>query len=142
MREALWITSRCAILWHTPPPRRCCKEHERRCRNCCVSWNERSNTPSLQIPASCGGRRLRSFAGTWCSSPHSAMSLEHSPSVVFLMGPTCAGKTAVAMDLVERLPCEIVSVDSAMIYSVIYIGTAKPSTDELTRAPHRLNDNH
>ena len=68
------------------------------------------------------------------------MSLEHSPSVVFLMGPTCAGKTAVAMDLVERLPCEIVSVDSAMIYRGMDIGTAKPSRAELTRAPHRLID--
>lgn len=60
--------------------------------------------------------------------------------VIFLMGPTCAGKTAVAVDLVERLPLSIVSVDSAMIYRGMDIGTAKPDAATLAQAPHRLID--
>lgn len=60
--------------------------------------------------------------------------------VVFIMGPTASGKTNVAMDLVARFPCDIISVDSAMIYRGMDIGTAKPSPEELTAAPHQLID--
>lgn len=60
--------------------------------------------------------------------------------VVFLMGPTASGKTELAVHLVERLPCEIVSVDSAMVYRGMDIGTAKPGPEVLARAPHRLID--
>ncbi len=56
------------------------------------------------------------------------------------MGPTCAGKTAVAIELVQAFPCAIISVDSAMIYRGMDIGTAKPCAAELSRAPHRLID--
>ncbi|AGA91129.1 tRNA isopentenyltransferase MiaA [Thioflavicoccus mobilis 8321] len=56
------------------------------------------------------------------------------------MGPTAARKTELAVQLVERLPCEIVSVDSAMIYRGMDIGTAKPGPEILARAPHRLID--
>jgi tRNA dimethylallyltransferase len=59
---------------------------------------------------------------------------------IFLMGPTGAGKTALALELVERLPCEIVSVDSALVYRGMDIGTAKPGPEVLARAPHRLID--
>lgn len=62
------------------------------------------------------------------------------PSAIFLMGPTASGKTDLAMALCERLPCDIISVDSAMIYRGMDIGTAKPTADELARAPHRLID--
>ena len=62
------------------------------------------------------------------------------PPAIFLMGPTASGKTDIAMQLVERLPCEIISVDSAMIYRGMDIGTAKPRREELARAPHRLID--
>lgn len=62
------------------------------------------------------------------------------PSAIFLMGPTAAGKTDLAIELCERLPCDIISVDSAMIYRDMDIGTAKPSAGELSRAPHRLID--
>lgn len=62
------------------------------------------------------------------------------PPAIFLMGPTASGKTDLAMALCEQLPCEIISVDSAMIYRGMDIGTAKPSADELARAPHRLID--
>lgn len=60
--------------------------------------------------------------------------------VVFIMGATASGKTSVAMDLVTRLDADIVSVDSAMIYTGMDIGTAKPTADELERAPHALVD--
>ncbi len=65
---------------------------------------------------------------------------ESLPPALFLLGPTASGKTELAMALRERLPVEIISVDSAMIYRGMDIGTAKPSAEELARAPHRLID--
>jgi tRNA dimethylallyltransferase len=62
------------------------------------------------------------------------------PPAILLMGPTASGKTALAVELVERLPCDIISVDSAMIYRGMDIGTAKPGPEVLARAPHRLID--
>ncbi len=62
------------------------------------------------------------------------------PSVTCLMGPTASGKTALALEWVEKHSFEIVSVDSAMIYRGMDIGTAKPSKDELAQAPHHLLD--
>jgi tRNA dimethylallyltransferase len=56
------------------------------------------------------------------------------------MGPTASGKTDLAVSLVKNLPCDIISVDSAMIYKKMDIGTAKPSADILAQAPHRLID--
>ncbi|MGB0205027.1 MAG: tRNA (adenosine(37)-N6)-dimethylallyltransferase MiaA [Neptuniibacter sp.] len=56
------------------------------------------------------------------------------------MGPTASGKTDLAMKLYDSLPCEIVSVDSAMIYKGMDIGTAKPDAETLQRYPHRLID--
>ena len=60
------------------------------------------------------------------------------PFVIFLMGPTASGKSALAMQLTQQLPCDIISVDSGMIYRGLDIGTAKPSFQELQLAPHRL----
>ena len=54
------------------------------------------------------------------------------------MGPTASGKTDLAISLVKQSACEIISVDSAMIYRGMDIGTAKPSLEELTLAPHHL----
>ncbi|WP_415898257.1 tRNA (adenosine(37)-N6)-dimethylallyltransferase MiaA [Neptuniibacter sp. QD57_21] len=56
------------------------------------------------------------------------------------MGPTASGKTDLAMKLYDHMPCEIVSVDSAMIYKGMDIGTAKPDHETLARYPHRLID--
>lgn len=56
------------------------------------------------------------------------------------MGPTCSGKTDLAIQLTQKIPCEIVSVDSAMIYREMNIGTAKPNAETLAIAPHRLID--
>ena len=59
---------------------------------------------------------------------------------VMLLGPTASGKSAVAMALAERFPVEIVSVDSAQVYRLLDIGTAKPSRAERARVPHHLID--
>ncbi|MFG6157248.1 tRNA (adenosine(37)-N6)-dimethylallyltransferase MiaA [Halomonas sp. 1390] len=62
------------------------------------------------------------------------------PPAILLMGPTAAGKTDLAIALHERLGCELISVDSAMVYRDLDIGSAKPEPEELARAPHRLID--
>lgn len=59
---------------------------------------------------------------------------------VYLLGPTASGKSAIALALAERLPAEIVSVDSAQVYRGMDIGTAKPDRATLTRVPHHLVD--
>ncbi len=64
---------------------------------------------------------------------------QNSPAIC-LMGPTASGKTALAIELVQRLPLEIISVDSAQIYKTMDIGTGKPDAKTLTLAPHRLID--
>jgi len=56
------------------------------------------------------------------------------------MGPTAAGKTDLAIELTKVLPCELISVDSALVYRDMDIGTAKPSKDILAAYPHRLVD--
>lgn len=63
-----------------------------------------------------------------------------SKLIFCLMGPTASGKTALASELVNHYPVEIVSVDSAMIYRDMNIGTAKPTEKELHAAPHHLLD--
>ena len=65
---------------------------------------------------------------------------EHKPLAIFLMGPTASGKTDLAIQLRQQLPVEVISVDSALIYRDMDIGTAKPSKAELALAPHRLID--
>ncbi|HGJ5859775.1 tRNA (adenosine(37)-N6)-dimethylallyltransferase MiaA [Arsenophonus nasoniae] len=62
------------------------------------------------------------------------------PQAIFIMGPTASGKTALAMALCQKLPVEIISVDSALIYRDMNIGTAKPTLEEQQIAPHRLID--
>ncbi|WP_444905279.1 tRNA (adenosine(37)-N6)-dimethylallyltransferase MiaA [Microbulbifer sp. CnH-101-E] len=56
------------------------------------------------------------------------------------MGPTASGKTDLAMALADRLPVELISVDSALVYRGLDVGSAKPSAEELARYPHRLID--
>lgn len=68
----------------------------------------------------------------------SIVSPTKQPPVICLMGPTASGKTSLAMALHDALPCDIISVDSALIYRDMDIGTAKPTLDELTNYPHRL----
>jgi tRNA dimethylallyltransferase len=68
------------------------------------------------------------------------MSAASHPPAIFLMGPTASGKTALAVSLVEHFPLEIISVDSALVYRGMDIGTAKPDAPTLARAPHHLLD--
>lgn len=62
------------------------------------------------------------------------------PSAIFLMGPTASGKTGTAVDLYAKLPVELISVDSALVYQDMNIGTAKPDAETLAIAPHHLID--
>ena len=62
------------------------------------------------------------------------------PTAVAIMGPTGTGKTDLAVELVSGFPFEIISVDSAMVYRGMNIGTAKPEKEILEQAPHRLID--
>lgn len=66
--------------------------------------------------------------------------MHKKPQAIFLMGPTASGKTDLAIALRQTLPVEVISVDSALIYKGMDIGTAKPSQAELALAPHRLID--
>ena len=63
-----------------------------------------------------------------------------SPPAIFLMGPTASGKTGLAVALLQRLPVELISVDSALVYKGMDIGTAKPDAATLAIAPHHLVD--
>ncbi|WP_459206854.1 tRNA (adenosine(37)-N6)-dimethylallyltransferase MiaA [Pseudomonas sp. MLB6B] len=63
-----------------------------------------------------------------------------NPPAIFLMGPTAAGKTDLAIELTRHLPCELISVDSALVYRGMDIGTAKPDKATLAAHPHRLID--
>lgn len=62
------------------------------------------------------------------------------PAAIFLMGPTASGKTGAAIALAERLPVQLINVDSAQIYRGMDIGTAKPDRETRARYPHRLMD--
>ena len=62
------------------------------------------------------------------------------PPAIFLMGPTASGKTDLALQLADTLPCEIISVDSALIYRGMDIGSAKPNAEILQKYPHHLID--
>nr|WP_315848583.1 tRNA (adenosine(37)-N6)-dimethylallyltransferase MiaA [uncultured Rhodoferax sp.] len=62
------------------------------------------------------------------------------PFHICLAGPTASGKTAAALAIAEHHPCEIISVDSALVFRGMDIGTAKPSSAELAAVPHHLID--
>ena len=61
-------------------------------------------------------------------------------TAILLMGPTATGKTDLAISLCKRFPCDVVSVDSALVYRGMDIGAAKPDAETLARTPHRLID--
>lgn len=68
------------------------------------------------------------------------MNETNKPMAVAIMGPTASGKTASALRIAQTRPCEIISVDSALVYRGMDIGTAKPTPDELAAVPHHLID--
>jgi len=65
---------------------------------------------------------------------------QDAPSILFVMGPTAAGKTELALACAEQFDCELISVDSALVYRDMDIGTAKPDAQTLQQAPHALID--
>lgn len=74
---------------------------------------------------------------------HNDQAIAHDPTrppTIFLMGPTASGKTGLAVALKEQFPLDIISVDSALVYRGMDIGTAKPDEAILRRAPHALID--
>ncbi len=64
----------------------------------------------------------------------------NAPKAIFIMGPTASGKTDLAVECVKQFSCEIISVDSALVYRHMDIGTAKPEAEILQHAPHKLID--
>ncbi len=60
--------------------------------------------------------------------------------VIVIVGPTCSGKTKTAIDLAKKINSEIISADSRQVYKYLNIGTAKPTTDELSQIKHHLID--
>ena len=68
------------------------------------------------------------------------MHTDNRPLAIALMGPTASGKTALSVEWAQRLGGEIVSVDSALVYRGMDIGSAKPDAETLARAPHHLLD--
>ena len=68
------------------------------------------------------------------------MPMQTLPLAIAIMGPTASGKTAAALEIARHLPCEIISVDSALVFRGMDIGTAKPTMQERAVAPHHLID--
>ncbi len=66
--------------------------------------------------------------------------VDTKPLAIFLMGPTASGKTGLAVELYSKLPVELISVDSALVFRDMDIGTAKPDNATLAKAPHHLID--
>ena len=66
--------------------------------------------------------------------------INKSLPIICIMGPTASGKTALAMGLYDHLPVDIISVDSALVYKHMNIGTAKPTHEEVAKYPHQLID--
>ena len=71
-------------------------------------------------------------------TPHA--SPQDRPAAILLMGPTASGKTGVALELAQHFPVEIISVDSALVYRRMDIGTAKPDLTTRLKVPHHLID--
>ena len=68
------------------------------------------------------------------------MSERTGPQAIALVGPTASGKTAAALAIAQQMPVEIISIDSALVYRGMDIGTAKPNAQELAQVPHHLID--
>src|SRR5688500_5675010 len=96
-------------------------------------------SPRRSRAPSCGSLRSmsRTSPARWSTSP-AAASL--APSVYALLGPSASGKSGLAIKAADKLPLEIVSMDSALVYRGMDIGTAKPAAELRARVPHHLVD--
>ena len=65
---------------------------------------------------------------------------ERKPDAVMIIGPTASGKSALSLEIARRIPVEIISMDSALVYRGMDIGTAKPTLEERSVCPHHLID--
>ncbi|MFN0185165.1 MAG: tRNA (adenosine(37)-N6)-dimethylallyltransferase MiaA [Aquabacterium sp.] len=72
--------------------------------------------------------------------PGSNAAADAQPAALVIAGPTASGKSALAMAVAQRLPCEIISMDSALVYRGMDIGTAKPTSADRAQVPHHLID--
>lgn len=81
-----------------------------------------------------------SWMACLCAGNNVRLHSKYKPRVITLMGPTASGKTDLAIALTQQLNAEIISVDSALVYKGLDIGSAKPTQEELAQAPHRLID--
>ncbi|MBS0308745.1 MAG: tRNA (adenosine(37)-N6)-dimethylallyltransferase MiaA [Proteobacteria bacterium] len=104
----------------------------------CVRWKP-PNAPTSATTVGRLGCNWPCPTSTNCSCAGSDVTTA-KPLAIALMGPTASGKTAAALDIARRLPCEIISVDSALVYRGMDIGTAKPTPAERAAVPHHLID--
>src|SRR5690606_37824655 len=95
---------------------------------------------TMAVQPGCSSRWMNSINFLCVDNNVSAGEFDRRPQVIFLMGPTASGKTDLAIGLRQRLPVELISVDSTLVYRSMNIGTAKPTAQELAAAPHRLID--
>jgi tRNA dimethylallyltransferase len=95
---------------------------------------------TLCVCWTCWPKAFASAASNWKIVDRQLVAMSKLPPAIFLMGPTASGKTGVAVELAQRLPVELISVDSALVFRDMDIGTAKPDTATLARAPHHLID--
>nr|WP_323071610.1 tRNA (adenosine(37)-N6)-dimethylallyltransferase MiaA [Mycetohabitans endofungorum] len=86
------------------------------------------------------GFSSRSASWTGCSCGANSRVVASAPVIACLLGPTASGKSAAALELARHAPVEIVSVDSALVYRQMDIGTAKPTAAERAAVPHHLID--
>lgn len=76
------------------------------------------------------------YAGPLMTDQPMNMGQAAAPQALLLLGPTASGKSALALQLARLLPVEIISIDSALVYRGMDIGSAKPTSAELQAAPH------
>ncbi|CBL45696.1 tRNA delta(2)-isopentenylpyrophosphate transferase [gamma proteobacterium HdN1] len=110
------------------------RRSSRICRTPHLTYNGRAPVRRYQISTKSSLPK-----NTYNHRENCEMSEKHARAL-FLMGPTAAGKTAAALTLAAHGNCQLISVDSALIYRGMDIGTAKPDAATLARFPHRLVD--
>src|SRR5450830_1080574 len=144
-RACCWsAVTNCSAHW--PAIRQCAPiaaSPSRKLTRCCARWKP----PNAQTSATTAARPGASWpCPIWTNSSCAVNNMAATSEVtaaslaVAIMGPTASGKTAAALEIARHIPCEIISVDSALVYREMDIGTAKPNAEELASVPHHLID--